>query len=167
MDKKNSFKNFLEIGRLDRGLFRIWILCAVIYYFFFYFNLFTSTEFHNYKIASNIGHCTTSTLFSKMELPKETFVISKVTDAGDGIRIVEMKEYGSIDHYTYGKIANGVIVVGIDVFKDETACKSFINGPIKEFYFIFVIMTLIPIIIILIWFLFKKTFIWIYKGFKK
>ena len=163
---KNNFIKFLEIGRVDKGLFRIWIVFAVIFYSFCYYQLFTSTEFRNYKIAKNVGSCATSTLFSALDLPKETFVLVKVTDAGDGIRIVETNEYGKINFYTYGKTAN-VIVSGIDVFKNEKGCKSFINGPIKEFYVILFILTIFPISLILLWFVFKKIIVWVFRGFKK
>tara|TARA_B100000902_G_C26897646_1_gene710532 strand:- start:66 stop:575 length:510 start_codon:yes stop_codon:yes gene_type:complete len=169
MSKKQLY-NFLEINRLDKGLFRIWIVCSLVFYFIFYYIIFSEKVFKDFRATSKFkGFCTTSVLFNKLDtklnLPEGSFLISRVAESGDGIRIVRDTEYWRFLGFpkqdeVYQQYTN------VDVFKNEKFCKQFMNGPKNEFLLLFFIITIIPIAVVILWFFLKKTFIWIYRGFK-
>ena len=48
---KDKFFKFFEIGKLDKGLFRIWIILAIVYWAVMYYDIFNSSSYKDYKKA--------------------------------------------------------------------------------------------------------------------
>ena len=50
---KDKFFKFFEIGKLDKGLFRIWIILAIVCWAVMYYDIFNSSSYKDYKKADN------------------------------------------------------------------------------------------------------------------
>ena len=169
---------FFEINRLDRGLFRFWILGTGLFYFFVLILLFSGeiNQFNYLKkrLSQNMG-CATSNLFpdlsytsvfsnKKVYIGPNKYLI--ITAVEDGIKVLDKN-----DTY-FGSSVNGTYVGGsfskFIIFNKKENCERYISKSIMlfEFILIFVWLLLLPLFVIPTWLISKKTILWLIRGFK-
>ena len=171
---------FFEINRLDKGLFRFWILGTGLFYFFVLI-LLVSGEFDDFnylkkRLSQNMS-CTTSSLFPdlsytnllsnklvKSYIGPNKYLITTAVD--DGIKVLDKSEtyFGSLKGATdFGGIFSNFIV-----FDKKKDCDKYISKSILlfKFMFIFVFLLLLPLFVIPTWLISKKTVLWLIRGFK-
>ncbi len=175
--KIKKLKLFFEINRLDRGLFRFWILGTGLFYFFVLILLFSGeiNQFNYLKkrLSQNMG-CATSSLFPDLSYrnifnkkeyvgPNKYLIITAVKD---GIKVLTKE-----DTY-FGSSLNGAYVGGslsnFIIFNKKEHCERYISKSIMlfEFILIFAWLLLLPLFAVPTWLLGKKTVLWLIRGFK-
>ena len=159
---------FLEIGKLEKGLFRVWVVLALIFYIFFYSVIFNEDIYKNFREASKRNYfCTTNVEFQIENIPLENFVIGEFFEFSKtlkGIRPAKKSSYWGILGFSNTRGLN--ILKDYDEFKDKKTCEEFLNEPRNDFFRALLIITFFPILVIFFWFFFKKILLWIYRGFK-
>jgi hypothetical protein len=173
---------FFEINRLDKGLFRFWILSTGLFYFFVLI-LLVSGEFDDFnylkkRLSQNMS-CATSSLFPDLTYTNPLFDTNKlkksyvgpnkyliITTVDDGIKVLNTNE-------TYFGYLKGVTDFGgtfsqFLVFDKEKDCDKYISKSIMLFklMFIFIFLLLLPLFVIPTWLISKKTVLWLIRGFK-
>ena len=132
---KNQFIDFLEINKLDKGLFRIWIILSIFWISFVLYAIHHDDLYSEYLEESSKSYFCASTLDKKQYFPV----------GGDK---------GKLKPHQWLKFDN---------LKD---CISWTNKNRNQFLIAVSLIFLIPIGAIFMWFLLKKTFLWLYRGFK-
>jgi|ETNmetMinimDraft_2_1059921.scaffolds.fasta_scaffold168544_1 hypothetical protein len=168
---KDKFFKFFEIGKLDKGLFRIWILLTILFYIFFSIQLFTNSSGYAYQKRKSIDmSCAPSSLFknlsykglaadTKIYVRDDRFLIVEILN--DGLRVMDRKEFEFLGYTT-----KFLIFAPYGIFHNIDDCKKYINAPIKRFYSELALIIFLPFSVVFIWLFSKKIFLWIYKGFK-
>mgnify|MGYP006090082285 CR=1 FL=1 len=142
---KKNLKNYFEIGRLDRGLFRIWLILLIPYLIFGY--LIIKDEYKSYK---DFNYSNESKLSSKSYYCKPNYLTYKSIDPDkEDSRI---KRYGSGFHYTLKDC--------LLHFKNKK------NDADNERKIVYSIIILLPFVVVLAFLVIKKIILWIYRGFK-
>jgi len=175
---KKILLNFLEIGKIDRGLFRIWIL-ATAFVLFAVISDYDSVDTDNYNEAKSIKcigvgeYLSTKTEDYKINFKKkysipmiggEIFVETKNNDF-IYIKPSDLKEKYSIYlniSYPWGKNHFLSIYNKDDCEKQLNKIKSDYKKHLNPLLKI----ATIPIWVIIGWFFVKKIFLWVVRGFK-
>ena len=131
---------FLEINKLDKGLFRIWIILSIFWISFVLYAIHHDELYSEYLEESSKSYFCASTLVLKTGDKKEYFPVS---GGGDGLKSHQWLKF--------------------DNLKD---CISWTNKNRNQFLIAVSLIFLIPIGAIFMWFLLKKTFLWLYRGFR-
>tara|TARA_B100001057_G_scaffold338348_1_gene339113 strand:+ start:681 stop:1232 length:552 start_codon:yes stop_codon:yes gene_type:complete len=169
---------FFEINRLDRGLFRFWILGTGLFYFFVLILIFSGeiTQFNYLKkrLSQNMS-CATSSLFPDLSYrniysnkkvyvgPNKYLIITAVED---GIKVLDKSDtyFGSSENGTYvgGTLSKYIL------FNKKENCEKYISKSIMlfEFILIFAWLLLLPLFAVPTWLIGKKTVLWLIRGFK-
>ena len=134
---KNVFFEFFEIKKLDKGLFRVWILLSILWVCF----------------------------------------VAVVIYADDMIK--QAKEEQELSLTCIGKSTTGMDVYTLYSLKDKTDyatnifrfyslkdCEKFINHDRRALNFAVQISIGGPLLVLFLWFFLKKTYLWLYRGFK-
>ena len=129
---KENLYEFLEIGKLDKGLFRVWIVLTILWVSFLSFAIFDEGLYSKYK-----------------EEKAKSYVCIKDKD----------NKYRAISS---GKILDSYFLK----FDNLKNCQSFSKSKRNDLIYATGLTLLTPIIIIILWFFFKKTFLWLYRGFR-
>ena len=135
---KDKFFKFFEIGKLDKGLFRIWVVLAIVWIAFMYFEV---SQYH-YKGYQKEKLGAYSCFF--LEDDSRFYMTSSTKGAA-----------GTNRQWFYRE--------GFDTMK---ACKKVAYRDRNDFYLGIVFTILAPFFLILIWLFGKKMTLWIYRGFK-
>ena len=173
---------FFEINRLDKGLFRFWILGAGLFYFFVLI-LLVSGEFDDFnylkKRLSQDMTCYTSNLFPDLtytDLNFDNNILKKsyvgpnkyliVTAVDEGIKVLNKNE--TYFGYLKGATDSGGTFSQFIVFDKKKDCDKYISKSIMLFKFMFILifLLLLPLFVIPTWLISKKTVLWLIRGFK-
>ena len=156
--KKKLFK-FFEIGKLEKGLFRIFIVLCVIYYPFYGYVLikdeYLSRDFQTYKMIKKDEKNNFDVLCE--------YHSRKTLKVIDGTLSAVMENvYGFKREYT-----------GINLdktFKSKKKCIGYNlvkrNQIFSELSFFWTIYILSPLILMFTFLFLKKLVLWLYRGFK-
>ena len=163
---KDKFFKFFEIAKLDKGLFRIWIILSVLWFIIFPFIL-DDHEFREYQESKK--YINKPNVYCE-ELEEKQIIWRKNEITGfselDGIRKTGRNVYGygttsillSPDGGHLGRFRS--LAECTNFYKEEKS-KAFVNLiPLFIFYF------LTPFLVALIYLFSKKVFLWIRQGFK-
>tara|TARA_Y100000768_G_C23595754_1_gene503665 strand:+ start:72 stop:536 length:465 start_codon:yes stop_codon:yes gene_type:complete len=151
------FIKFFEIGKIDKGLFRIWIVLTIIYSVFAAISFYESTEYNNYSRIKNFNSDTAKTLYCKKQSRHMGF-------SG----FVKTEWYGLSEWMSNFSSNSNPMDIGIS----KTFEKCFVTYSDLKIKFynnyitLILYLILIPFIIAFAYLLVKKTFLWIYRGFK-
>ena len=143
---KKNLKNYFEIGRLDRGLFRIWLILLIPYLIFGY--LIIKDEYKSYK---DFNYSNESKLSSKSYYCKPIYLTYK-SDKED----IRVKRYGT----TMYSSSHNTLEDCLLYFKNK---KNDEDNERKILYSLFI---LLPFVVVLAFLVIKKIILWIYRGFK-
>ena len=144
---KDKFFKFFEIGKLDKGLFRIWIILLIPYFIFGYLEIKDQ-----------------NTYYKNFDYNEESVTVSN----NDYCQRIEWKNFND-------EPAESVTMYGPTVIWDALhptlgdCLASTKKAKIKEDNerrFVFLLFILAPIILAFILLIIKKTILWIYRGFK-
>ena len=165
---KQELINFLEIGKIEKGLFRIWVVISIIFYLFFYSIMFQEDIYKDFRDISKKNYfcLKNSELFKIEDIPPDYYVIGELVGLTTKIEFPRPVKKSSYSTFLSSPALGYDIFKDYDKFKDEKSCKSFINQPKNDFLIAFFLITFFPLSLIFVWFLFKKTYLWIYRGFK-
>ncbi len=143
---KDKFFKFFEIGKLDKGLFRIWIILLIPYFIFGYLEIKDG-----YKRYKNFDYNEESVTVSNNEYCKG----------------IQMKKYINSDELVtmYGPTNNWNLLHSTLGDCLASTKKAKIKED-NERRFVFLLFILAPIILAFILLIIKKTILWIYRGFK-
>ena len=146
---KKNLKNYFEIGRLDRGLFRIWLILLIPYLIFGY--LIIKDEYKSYK---DFNYSNESKLSSKSYYCKPIYLTYKNLDSDkEDIRV---KRYGA----TMYSSSHNTLEDCLLYFKNK---KNDEDNERKILYSLFI---LLPFVVVVAFLVIKKIILWIYRGFK-
>jgi hypothetical protein len=173
---KKIFLHFFEIGKLDKGLFRIWIVLTILFCIIAYVDFLGSPQVKKYnKIKSMKCISTEAYLEGLNEFARD--IIKKKNNFPDhsSYIIVEMKNdkisylnkyklrsrniwslYPKYEKYSYfNKLSNCERPIDKIKFEYNSERRDFIAALI-----------LFPFVILILWLFSKKIFLWIVRGFK-
>ena len=147
------FIKFFEIGKIDKGLFRIWIVLTFIYSIFAIAVFYDSEPYRDYSKIKNFNLETAKTTYCK----KQNYYRGLTG-------YVKIEWYGLSEsitftdpmHIGYSRTFKECFI-GYTDLKDKFY-KNYIS-------FIFILVS-IPFIVALVYLIIKKIFIWVYRGFK-
>tara|TARA_Y100001970_G_C14143293_1_gene808418 strand:+ start:885 stop:1457 length:573 start_codon:yes stop_codon:yes gene_type:complete len=189
---KKIILNFLEIGKIDRGLFRIWILATAFVLFATIDDYYSSYDTKKYKQIKNMKCIyVTEYLNTKSERYKKTFNKTYLIPKIGGVIYVERKKKNikyEDEKLVYKEIKENDFIylksadidkkkelwdigypIGRNHFIGLEVCEKQLNKKIlaykKNLNFLLSIAA-IPIWVVFGWFFFKKIFLWIVRGFK-
>ena len=156
---KNKLFKFFEVGKLEKGLFRIWIVLCLIYYPFYGYSLITdrfiSSDYSFYKLVKKEEKNNFDVLCEYHS--KKTFKAFEGT-----LFAVTENVYGYNKQY-----------IGIDLektFKSKKKCIGYNLVKKKQAFANFathwIIFIFSPLIIALSFLFSKKLVLWLYRGFK-
>ena len=190
---KKIFLNFLEIGKLDRGLFRIWILGTAFVLFATISDYYSSWETKKYKQIKDMKciyvseYLSTKSDYHKHHFKKNNFFVPLI----GGVIYVERKKK-NINYETQTFLSNDIkendfihlkradldkkkelydirYPYGENHFIGLKNCEKQLNkkiSPYKKKLNILLSIAAIPIWVVFGWFFFKKIFLWVVRGFK-
>ena len=127
-----NLRKFLEIGKLEKGLFRVWIVLTILWVSFLSFAIFDEGLYSKYK-----------------EEKTKSYICIERSD-------------GRFNAISSGKILETYFFK----FDNLEHCESFIKSKRNDLFYAMSITLFTPILTIILWFFFKKTFLWLYRGFK-
>ena len=164
---KKKFIKFFEIGKLERGLLRVWIVLSVVWVVSTYIFYSSQYEVENHKYlsyASSKPDIYCKPQYKKIRVPFETngstFWILKSTD-----KVV----WGHQDIFNEGR--KGLLRYDVkNLFDSRDKCISFYkakkNSAYKEAFSYYLIIFLTPFLIPIFYLFSKKVFFWVRRGFK-
>ena len=137
---KDKFFKFFEIGKLDKGLFRIWIVLAIVLIAYVFVVDTFDWRYRKYQ----------------KEKSENLFCLSL---ASTGLyHIVQASDYDS-----YSTRAS---IYKEDGFTTIRECEEVANRDRNNFYLALILTILSPLSLIIIWLFGKKITLWIRRGFK-
>ena len=162
---KKKLIKFFEIGKLERGLFRIWIILSIVWVGYAY--LYSSEWNHEIKTFNQ----SVQTTLNLDVYCKPQYFQKPIYGELDGTKIqIGWKKtdaiiYGHVDLYrTY------VRFIETKTFMSYEECREHYrqakNAAFKEAFPIFVYTFLIPFIVAIFYLFLKKLFLWTIRGFK-
>lgn len=159
---------FLEIGKLEKGLFRIWLVLSLIFYLLYYSMMFTEDIYKDFREISKKNYFCfkNSELFKIDDIPPDYYVIGELVSLTKKLEFPRPVKKSTYSKFLHSPALGYDIFKPYDKFKDEKSCNNFINEPKNNFLTVFFLVTIFPFFLIFVWFLFKKTYLWIYRGFK-
>jgi|TARA_Y100000294_G_scaffold171068_1_gene184054 hypothetical protein len=184
--------NFLEIGKVDRGLFRIWILGTAFVLFATISDYYSSGETKKYKQIKDMKCIYVSEYLStKSDKHKHHFKKNNIFVPIGSVIYVERKKK-NINYETIPFLSNDIkendfiYLKQADLDKKKElydirypilathfdgleVCEKQLNkivSPYKKKLNILLSIAAIPIWVIFGWFFFKKIFLWVVRGFK-
>ena len=188
---KKKLLNFLEIGKLDRGLFRIWILGTAFVLFATISDYYSSGETKKYKQIKDMKCIYVSEYLStKSDYHKHHFKKNYFLPIENVIYVERKKKnihYETIPFLSHDIKENDFIYLkqaDLDKKKElydirypnfGTAfdgledCEKQLNkiiAPYKKKLNILLSIAAIPIWVVFGWFFVKKIFLWVVRGFK-
>ena len=134
---KNDFFEFLEIKKLDRGLFRVWILLSILWICFIAVAIYADDMIKQAKDEKEL---------SLICIKKSTIGLDVFT-----LYSLKNKSYYSPNIFRFYSL------------KD---CKKFTNRDSRLLHFTVLIAFFGPLLVLFLWFFLKKTYLWLYRGFK-
>ena len=149
---KDKFFKFFEIGKLDKGLFRIWLILLIPYFIFGYLYIKDSNTFYKNFDYDEERVTVANNYYCKL------LRVKKYIDATNDEYIIR---YG-ISSYSW--VLNNNTHSTLEECLLETNIKKI--KETKERIFIYLIFIILPIILAFIFLIIKKTFLWVYRGFK-
>tara|TARA_Y100000294_G_C8388638_1_gene269822 strand:- start:169 stop:660 length:492 start_codon:yes stop_codon:yes gene_type:complete len=162
---KDKFFKFFEIGKLDKGLFRIWIILSAAWLIFFSIVFLNSWEFGEYKeaIKQNNYKVNCESFYKKVPVWKKN----------ETTGISEVKGFLTTNTIVYGNKKEQESILGafsLSYFESYALCVHHYKKIKSEALLnlipgiIFYILT--PFLVALIYLFSKKGFLWIRQGFK-
>ena len=134
---KNDFFEFLEIKKLDRGLFRIWILLSILWICFVAVAIYADDMIKQAKEEKELSLICIKT----STIGLDVYTLYNFKDKTD---------YATSIHRFYS-------------LKD---CEKFINHDRRALNFAVQSSIGGPLLVLFLWFFLKKTYLWLYRGFK-
>ena len=164
---KNNFSNFFEIGKLDKGLFRVWVILSIIWLIVMGVVYLNSYEIRAFSKAKKI----TSNYDIYCEAIEQTKTRWKKNVKTNLLESTGFYKTGKIIYGYKAQVGSLGTLVGFGgTFWSYSECvasyekeksEAFLNMiPLIIFYFI------APFILALFYLLSKKMTLWIYRGFK-
>jgi len=135
----NNFVKFFEIGKLEKGLFRIWIVLAIAWIAYVFVVDTFDWRYREYQ-----------------EEKSENLFCLSLADTG---RYHIFQSPGS-DNYSFRASFYK------DGFATERECEEIANRERNNFYLALILTILSPFSLIIIWLFGKKITLWVYRGFK-
>lgn len=132
---------FLEINKLDRGLFRIWIILSIFWIIFILYALHEDEIYTKFRQESSMAYVCGKTIGKE-----EYFPSPFSTDIDSRDLIIRSHKYKKFDN-----------------LED---CKKWTKYYRDHFFIVIAFLIFVPLGVVFIWFLLKKTFLWLYRGFK-
>ena len=162
---KKKLIKFFEIGKLERGLFRVWIVLSIIWFISSYIFYSSKYEIENHKFWSFAS--SEPKIFCKPQFKhvKKPFEFNGMT------LFTWEKSQGTVwahmDKYNQGKILNLDLQ---KVFNSRDDCiEYYLKKKLSAYKYAaptYLTIFLTPFLISILYLFSKKTFLWVRRGFK-
>ena len=151
---KDKFFKFFEIGKLDKGLFRLWIILSIVYFIIgFMYIKDTNYDIKNYSFYKNFNYKNQETHGNYCQ--KDTYRLCGTCKWID--------EYG-LPRTSHKFFSTNKYYDSIEECINETQLK--LISARKGFITVSLLYILLPFFLALVFLILKKIFLWIYRGFK-
>jgi hypothetical protein len=137
---------FLEINRFDRGLFRIWIILSIFWVIFILYALHQDKIYIKFRQESSMAYICGKSLGKEEYFPSPFSNFLENKDIDDRDLIIRSHKYYKFDN-----------------LED---CKKWTKYYRSQFFIIIAYLFFVPLAVVFFWFLLKKTYLWLYRGFK-
>tara|TARA_B100001057_G_C22457206_1_gene797376 strand:- start:44 stop:562 length:519 start_codon:yes stop_codon:yes gene_type:complete len=170
--KKKLFK-FFEIGKIDRGLFRIWIVLSIIFIIYIILDTLSSknNEISNYSSAMETVR--KPSVYCKPQFKHDLITTTTVINNNE-ILLPKYWKRSENNEVIYGheniyEKTFGVLFENPKTFSSQSDCKNYYkkikDEAFNKMFVLLLSVISIPFYILIIYLFLKKIFLWIKRGF--